>query len=265
MNPGDRYSHYKIVRPLGRGAMGEVYLAVDADSGAQVALKIVYKGPDAEDLEILEAERLGAELQKRVAGIDARVCAVNRYGEIDGDLFIEMEHIEGEDLSTIVSRGALPPLDAVHIAIELCEMLENLRAFTTTIDDKQFHGVIHGDLKPKNIRLNSHNQVKVLDFGIAKALSHTRKYTMNVFASTAYCSPERLETQSIDSHSDLWSIGVLLYQMVAGRLPFDEPSKEHLDRRIRSSAPPDILPPSCPEPLRRIIFKMLSRNLARRY
>lgn len=265
MNPGDRYGRYQIIRPLGRGAMGEVYLANEAETGTQVALKLVYKGPDPEDQEIVDAERLGAELQKRVASIDQRVCAVNRYGELDGDLFIEMEYIEGEDLSTLLSRGALTPAQATHIAIELCIMLENLRTFTTTIDSKQFEGVIHGDLKPKNIRLNARDQIKVLDFGIAKALSHTRKSTMNVFASTAYCSPERLETQSIDSHSDLWSVGVLLYQMLTGRLPFDEPSKERLDHRIRSGAPPEALPPDCPEPLGRIVFKMLSRDPARRY
>jgi tetratricopeptide (TPR) repeat protein len=107
--------------------------------------------------------------------------------------------------------------------------------------------------------------VKVLDFGIAKALTHTRKYTMNVFASSAYCSPERLETQNMDSHSDLWSVGVLLYQMVAHKLPFEEATKERLERRIRSAQPPDPLPVSCPEPLRRIIFKMLARDPARRY
>jgi serine/threonine protein kinase len=265
MNPGDRYGGYHIIRPLGRGAMGEVFLATNEETGQQIALKIVYKGPDPEDEEILKAERLGAELQKQVAAIDPRVCAVKRYGEINGDLFIEMEHIDGEDLSTILSRNPLAPVDAAHIAAELCEMLQHLQAFITTIDDKQFEGVIHGDLKPKNIRLNALGQVKVLDFGIAKALSHTRKYTMNVFASTAYCSPERLETQSIDSRSDLWSVGVLLYQMIAARLPFDAPSKEALERRIRSTSPPDILPPGCPADLQRIIFKMLARDAAHRY
>jgi serine/threonine protein kinase len=265
MNPGDRYGGYQIIRPIGRGAMGEVFLATTEDSDQQVALKLVYKGPDPEDQEILNAERLGAELQKRVAEIDSRVCAVKRYGEIDGDLFIEMEHVDGEDLSTILARNSLAPAHAARIAMELCEMLQHLQAFTTTIDDKQFEGVIHGDLKPRNIRLNALGQVKVLDFGIAKALSHTRKYTMNVFASTAYCSPERLETQSMDSRSDLWAVGVLLYQMVAGRLPFDAPSKEALERRIRSTSPPDVLPPGCPADLQRIIFKMLARDATRRY
>lgn len=265
MNAGDRYGRYEVIRLIGRGAMGEVYLARDMESQAQVALKIVYKGPEAEDQDIVDAERLGAELQKRLSGADRRVVTVNRYGEINGDLFIEMEYIEGEDLSMILGRGPVNPGFATLVAIELCEMLENLAAFKTTIADREFAGIIHGDLKPRNIRLNTKNQVKALDFGIAKALSHTRKYTMNIFASTAYCSPERLETQNMDSHSDLWSVGVLLYQMLSGRLPFDEPTKERMERRIRSWTPPPPLPPACPEPLHRIVFKMLARDPARRY
>ena len=265
MNAGDLYGRYKIIRLIGRGAMGEVYLARDMESERHVALKIVYKGPEPEDQEIVDAERLGAELQKRLSGADRRVVAVNRYGEINGDLFIEMEYIEGEDLSTILARGPVTPGFATLVAIELCEMLEKLGEFTTVIDNREFAGIIHGDLKPRNVRLNPQNQVKALDFGIAKALSHTRKYTMNVFASTAYCSPERLETQTMDSHSDLWSVGVLLYQMLAGHLPFDEPNKERLERRIRSSMPPPPLPAGCPEPLSRIAFKMLSRDPERRY
>ncbi|MGI9075372.1 MAG: protein kinase domain-containing protein [Bryobacteraceae bacterium] len=265
MNAGDLYGRYQIIRLIGRGAMGEVFLAHDTEARRDVALKIVYKGPEPEDQDILDAERLGAELQKRLSGVDRRVVTVNKYGEKSGDLFIEMEFIEGEDLSTVMVRGPVNPGFAAHVVRELCEMLENLRAFTTTIGERRFTGIIHGDLKPRNIRINKQNQVKVLDFGIAKALTHTRKYTMNVFASSAYCSPERLETQNMDSHSDLWSVGVLLYQMVAHRLPFEEPTKERLERRIRSSQSPDPLPPSCPEPLRRIILKMLARDPARRY
>lgn len=265
MNPGDRYGRYQIIRQLGRGAMGEVYLANDLESRRQIALKVVYEGPDPEDLEIIEAERLGAELQKRLSGFDRRVVVVNRYAETNGSLFIEMEYIEGEDLSTILARGPVNPGFATHVAAELCEMIQNLGSFTTTIGDRQFAGVVHGDLKPRNIRLNTQNQVKALDFGISKALSHTRRYTMNVFASTAYCSPERLETQTMDGLSDLWSVGVLLYQMLAGRLPFEEQNKERLERRIRSAIPPPALPPDVPEPLSRIAFKMLARDQSARY
>ncbi|MDQ6704735.1 MAG: serine/threonine protein kinase [Acidobacteriota bacterium] len=265
MNAGDQYGPYRIVSLIGRGAMGEVYLADNTQTGRQIALKVVYHGPDPEDVEVLEAERLGAELQKRLAGVDPRVVVVNQYGNIGRDLFIEMEYIEGEDLSTVLVRGPLDPQRAARIAIALSEMLEHLRAFTTTIDDKKFIGLVHGDLKPRNIRITPKEEVKVLDFGIAKALSHTRKHTINLFASKAYCSPERLETQNMDTHSDLWSVGVLLYQMISGRLPFDEPSVERLERRIRSDQLPNPLPATCPESLRNIVFRMLARDPNRRY
>lgn len=245
--------------------MGEVFLAEEIETNRELALKIVYRGPEPEDQEIIEAERLGAELQKRLSGVDRRVVQVNKHGDLSGDLFIDMEYIRGEDLSTVITRGPLDVRFAAHVARELCEMLQNLAAFTTTIGEKQFSGVIHGDLKPRNIRIDGQNYVKVLDFGIAKALTHTRKYTTNVFASASYCSPERLETQNMDLQSDLWSVGVLLYQMIANRLPFDEPTKERLERRIRSLHPPAPLPMSCPEPLRLITFKMLARDPAMRY
>ncbi len=265
MTVGERYDRYVIRRLLGRGSMGEVYLALDTDFNREVAIKLVYNGPDADDRDILEAERLGAELQKRLAGVDPRVVIVHQYGEMNGDLLIEMEYIEGEDLSALLARAPLSPEHAAHIATELCEMLENLQSFNTVIDDKRFAGIVHGDLKPKNIRVATSGQIKVLDFGIAKALSHTRKHTVNLFASAAYCSPERLETQNMNLQSDLWSVGVLLYQMIAARLPFDDTSRERLERRIRSYQPPDPLPPECPEPLSHIAFKMLARDPARRY
>ena len=269
MSPSSAYprlahDRYQIIRLLGRGAMGTVYLATDTELGSQVALKIVYRGTDRDDQEILNAERLGAELQKRLAEIDPRVCRVHRYEEHEGDLYIEMEHVDGDDLSAVLASGPLGPGMAVRVAIELCEMLEHLKAFTAVIDGKHFTGVIHGDLKPRNVRLTRQNQIKVLDFGIAKALSHTHQYTTNLFASSAYCSPERLETQHMDVDSDLWSVGVLLYQMLANRLPFDDESRERLERRIRTSSP-DPLAESVPEPLRRIVFKILARDIHHRY
>jgi len=244
--------------------MGTVYLATDTESGAEIALKIVYHGSDRDDKDVLDAERLGAELQQRVAAIDSRVCGVHRYSEHNDDLYIEMEYVDGHDLSTILASGPLAPGMAVRVATELCEMLEHLKSFTATIDGKQFTGVIHGDLKPRNIRLTRQNQIKVLDFGIAKALSHTHRYTTNLFASSAYCSPERLETQHMDADSDLWSVGVLLYQMLANRLPFDDENRQRMERRIRTSSA-DPLPDAVPEPLRRIVLKILASNPSQRY
>ena len=257
MNPGDLWGPYRILGFLGSGAMGEVYFArVEAD-GREVAVKRVRRSPGPEGEEKLAAERMGAELESKLGDLDPRVTKVFSCTEIDGDLCIEMEYVDGEDLSGIIAGGPIPPGRAAVIALELCEMLENLRKFET--------GVIHGDLKPKNIRVDARDRIRVMDFGVAKALSHTRDSTACLFGSVAYCSPERLDSGSMDSQSDLWSVGVMLYQMIAGRLPFEGETPERLEHRIRSAEPPGSLPASCPAPLANIVFRMLSRDPARRY
>ncbi len=169
------------------------------------------------------------------------------------DLGIEMEYVEGEDLFTILQRGPLEPAAAARIALALCDMLDNLGRVTP---------FVHGDLKPRNVRVMRDGQVKVLDFGIAKALVTARPGTWNPWQSAPYCSRERLETSSVDAQSDLWSIGVMLYEMVAGRMPFPVPDEE-LRQRLKFG--PDPLPSACPAPLRNIVFRMLAPEPAERY
>jgi eukaryotic-like serine/threonine-protein kinase len=265
MKRGDRFERYQIVELVGRGAMGQVFRAKDTVTLNDVALKVVEAPLTGEDRDIIEAERFGAELQRRLNLADNRVVRVNRFGDLEGSLFVDMEYVDGQDVATALARGPLDAKFAAYVARELCQTLENLRAFKTTIGTRHFCGVIHGDLKPRNVRLDRRNAVRVMDFGIAKALSDTRNETVNLFASTAYCSPERLESGKMDSHSDLWSVGVLLHQMVSGRLPFYEANKMSMERRICSADGPDPLPESCPEALRRITAKMLARDLCRRY
>ncbi len=255
MNRGDFWGHWTIIQYLGGGGMGDVFLAMNMETGKEVALKRVRRNPGPEGEEKIAAERMGAELEQRLCSIDPRVTKVFWFGDVEGDLAVEMEYIDGQDLASILSSGRMEPGRAAVIAAEICEMLKNLRGL----------GVIHGDLKPKNVRIDSQQRVKVLDFGVAKALSQTRDYTAAIFGSIAYCSPERLDTGSMDAQSDLWSVGVILYQMLAGRLPFEGATAENLERRIRSGEPPPALPAGIPEALRRITSKMLSHDLDRRY
>ena len=131
-----------------------------------------------------------------------------------------MEYLEGRNLSEVITGGPLAPERAVRIAIQLCHFLEAAHAFETTIEGRPLRSLLHGDLKPRNIRVLDGDQVKVLDFGIAKALSLSRKVTRNDFGSIAYLSPERLESGEIDAHADFWAVGVLLYEMVSGVQPF---------------------------------------------
>jgi tetratricopeptide (TPR) repeat protein len=176
-----------------------------------------------------------------------------------------MEYIAGEDLAEVMQRGPIPPEQAASIAADICLTLENAHTLDVSIDGKDFHGIVHGDVKPRNIRIDSDHRVRVIDFGIAKALSLSRRLTRNEFGSVPYASPERLDTGDVDAHSDLWSIGVLLYEMVSGRQPYQADSTQRLENLIRSRAPLAPLPESCPLPLREIIAKALAPDAQRRY
>jgi serine/threonine-protein kinase len=255
MNNGDIWGKWIIRRYLGGGGMGDVFLAMNLETSRDVALKRVRRNPGPEGEEKVSAERMGAELEQRLSEIDPRVTKVFWFGDVEGDLAIEMELIDGQDLASMLASGPLEPGRAAVIAAEICDMLRNLRGL----------GVIHGDLKPKNVRIDSHERIKVMDFGVAKALSQTRDYTASLFGSIAYCSPERLDSGSMDAHSDLWSVGVMLYQMLAGQLPFAGTTSEKLERRIRSGESAPALDPHVPDGLRRIVAKMLSRKIEDRY
>src|SRR4029079_11685474 len=134
--------------------------------------------------------------------------------------YIAMEYLEGRNLSDVITAGPLAPERAVELAIQLCQFLEAAHGFEATIDGRNLRALLHGDLKPRNIRVLDGDQIKVLDFGIAKALSLSRKVTRNDFGSIAYLSPERLESGESDAHVDLWAVGVLLYEMVSGVQPY---------------------------------------------
>jgi eukaryotic-like serine/threonine-protein kinase len=256
---------YQIVEKLGRGGMADVYLAVERKTGRRVALKLVERGEGPEAQEIVEAERLGAELQRHISLADSRVPAIHAFGDLEGYFFIEMEFVEGTDLSTLIGSGTLKPDDAAMVAMQLCSILRIAHGMSLQIDGRELRAIVHGDIKPKNIRIDSQGNVRVLDFGIAKGLSITRRLTSNVFGSVAYSSPERLESGSIDELSDLWSVGIVLYEIVEEKLPFEAASNERLETIIRSRSAVRPLRDSCPLALQQIIYKSLARSPGSRY
>jgi serine/threonine protein kinase/tetratricopeptide (TPR) repeat protein len=254
MNSGERYGEYDIIRPLGQGSMGVVYLALRRDTGQQVALKVVaFTNPDSQ--EHIEAEKRGAQLQQQIAQEDSRVVVVNRILFHELDLNVEMEYVEGSDLFDLIKQGALRPREAAEMAADLCEMLCNLGNKTPP--------VVHADLKPRNVRVRPDKRVKVMDFGIAKEMMRGDG-TVNLFQTVRYASPERLLTTVASKESDLWSLGVMLYEMVTGRHPF-QASGEEMRLRILSDRGPDPLPDNVPAPLRNIICHALARPIEQRY
>src|ERR1043166_4402923 len=227
-----KIGRYEIHHKLGRGGMADVYLAQDTTSGRQVALKLIEHSADADTRDSIEAERRGAELQESLAAIDSRVVKIYGFGDLENFFFVAMEYIDGQDLSEWLRRGPVIPEFAVDTAIAVTETLEHAHALEVTIEGKDFHGIVHGDIKPKNIRIDSHGEVRVIDFGIAKALSLSRKLTRNEFGSVPYASPERLDTGEVNFGSDIWSLAVMLYEMLTGMQPYHAETTE----RLRSEA-----------------------------
>ncbi len=248
---------------LGRGAIGDVYLAHDPDADREVALKVVRT--QHTDPEMLEAERNGVALQAQISQAAPQVAAVYEWGEENGLFWVAMEYIDGADLSQALSRGPLPEDRAATIAHQLCEMLDACHQFSAEIAGRKVYGIVHGDIKPENIRLQGGERVRVLDFGIAKHLSVTRRFTVNLFGSLPYTPPERLDRGGVDRHSDLWAVGVVLYLMTAGYPPFIGDSPEEIEDKIRSGEPPRPLPDDVSPGLKKIIYKSLAFDQARRY
>ncbi|HEV8580898.1 MAG TPA: serine/threonine-protein kinase [Thermoanaerobaculia bacterium] len=248
---------------LGRGAIGDVYLAHDPEADRDVALKVVRTNHT--DPEMLEAEKNGVSLQEQISSVAPQVATVYEWGENGGLFWVAMEYIDGADLSQRLSRGPLPEDRAAFVAHQLCEMLEACHQFSAEIAGRKVYGIVHGDIKPENIRLQDGDRVRVLDFGIAKHLSQTRRFTVNLFGSLPYTPPERLDRGGVDRHSDLWAVGVVLYLMVAGYSPFAGDDPEELEGKIRSGEPPLPLPEGVSPGLKKIIYKSLAFDPALRY
>ena len=261
------FGRYQIVRKLAGGGMGRVYLAYDPVLNRQVGLKLIDSGSDRDSMDVIAAERRGAILQDQLAKREpsGRVAQIFDIGEREGYFYIAMEYIEGEDLSELLSRGPVEPHRAVGIALDILDVLVKAHTFQTVIEGRTHRGIIHGDIKPRNIRLTTAGQVKVLDFGIAKAVSMTRSITFNQFGSIPYSSPERLQTGDMDARSDTWSVAIVLFEMLMGRSYFrcDESSKLEWLIRNYKVVSPDVA--QLPSGLREIAAKALDPDLNRRF
>jgi tetratricopeptide (TPR) repeat protein len=256
---------YEIRQKLGRGGMADVYLAQDTELGQVVALKLIEHSTDADTCAAIAAEMRGAVLQERLAAVDPRVVRVFGAGDLEGFFYVAMEYVDGQDLAELMRHGPLEVEFAADVALAVAETLENAHKLEAAIDGKNFSGMVHGDIKPKNIRIDARGRVRVLDFGIAKALSLSRRLTRNEFGSVPYASPERLDSGEVNVGSDLWSLAVMLYEMVTGLQPYQAETTERLERMIRSGIPPPPAPDPCPQALRRILMKAMAPDPALRY
>jgi serine/threonine-protein kinase len=205
-----QFGNYQIIRKLARG-MTDVYLAFDNSAKRHAVLKIVEESSDPLTQLILEAERRGAAIQKQLHQADSRVIELYEYGELDGYFFIAMQYIEGRTIAEILKEEKRIDLArATKFAIEILSQLDRLHSFQAEIDGER-RSVVHGDIKPSNIQIGADDEVRLLDFGIAKVLTFTHSRTHLNLGSPGYCSPERLSRGQVDRHADLWAVGVTLY------------------------------------------------------
>jgi serine/threonine protein kinase len=257
---------YRIAREIGRGQFGTVYEASDA-GGREIALKLVpVQGADSEAK--VAAERQGAALQQRFSRTaHALVPDVLDHQRIDPYYAIAMELVRGQSLATLISFGRLPADRAATIAGGICAFLVAAHEFTADLDDRARTILVHGDLKPAHVMIVPDGSVRLLDFGIAKALASRNAATTNLWSSVDYASPERLDSGRVNEHADFWALGVMLFEMLAGVRPYVdyEHSRSRLEAAIRNQEARLRLPADVDPRLAAIVEKLLAPQIENRY
>jgi serine/threonine protein kinase len=249
-------SHYRILEHLGGGGMGVVYKAEDAKLHRIVALKFLA----AELTKNASAKERFLHEARAASALDhPNICTIFEVDEtLEGQLYLAMAYYDGETLEERIYRGPLPPSEAIGIAIQVARGLG--RAHET--------GIIHRDIKPANIIITPRGEAKIVDFGLAK-LAGQVGLTRNgsSMGTPTYMSPEQADGKPVDTRTDIWSLGVVLYEMVTGKKPF---VGEHLQLVLQAllhteAEPPSQIVPGIPAALERVIAGCLKKNLDERY
>jgi serine/threonine protein kinase len=259
-----RFGKYEIVRKLSR-SMTDVYLGREGPEGRMVVLKVIEESHDDFTRVAIEAEKRGAQLQKQLHLLDPRILEVYDFGELDNCFFVALEYFEGQTLAEILNKERrFAPRRAARYGAEICSQLKTLHSFVSDVNGR-LTAVVHGDVKPSNIQIGAQDELKLLDFGIAKMITATHNLTRHNLGSPSYCSPERLNNSQVDVHSDLWALGVTLFETLSGAPPYQAQDTRRLENLIQSRRPPRALPADIPAPLRAIVAKALAGDINHRY
>ena len=242
---------FQVIEELGHGGMGRVYKVHDTKVGEKIALKLIR--PEA-GLDKTTIERFSTELRLARKIRHKNICQMFDLGEDQGTRYITMEYVHGEDLKQLVRKvGRLSPGQAVGIAKQVCEGLEEAHKL----------GVVHRDLKPQNIMIDEDGNARIMDFGIARSLSGKGITGAGVMIGTPeYMSPEQVEGKEVDARSDIYSLGIILYEMVTGRVPFegDTPFTIGVKQKSEIPRPPKELNDKIPDDLNSVILKCLAKD-----
>jgi serine/threonine protein kinase/tetratricopeptide (TPR) repeat protein len=257
---------YKIGAQLGAGGMGEVYLAEDTKLDRKVAIKFLPLYLEADEqarMRLIREARAAAKLDH------PNICATYEVAQEDSHSFIVMQYVQGETLASRIQREPLELREALDVAVQVADALAEAHS----------HGIIHRDIKPQNIMITPRGQVKVLDFGLAKAVqaagmaqsgaqTKSQLSTPGIIVGTApYMSPEQAKGASVDTRSDLFSLGVMLYECIAGRLPFSGVTPMEICAQVIhvNPPPPSHLNPHVPPDLDAVTLKALAKEPDARY
>ncbi|MBO7364572.1 MAG: serine/threonine protein kinase, partial [Lachnospiraceae bacterium] len=250
------HGRYRIIEPVGSGGMADVYKAEDQKENRIVAIKVLKRELSRE----ADCVRRFQQEGKAASSLNnENIVSVYYVGNTGETYYIVMEFVDGITLKEYIRRkGLLSPKETMAIASQICVGLRAAHA----------KHIIHRDVKPQNMILSRNGKVKVADFGIARAMSEeTRTLTQNTMGSVHYISPEQAKGQICDERSDIYSLGVVMYEMITGRVPFDKETSVAvaLAHMNEAMVPPSRLNPECPIALEQIIFRSTQKSRDRRY
>ena len=245
---------YKILTRIGSGGMADVYCAADQQLGRKVALKLLHHR-FAEDAEFVE--RFRREASAAASLQHPNVVGVYDRGQWDGTSYIAMEYLPGRSLKDVIRQEApLDPLRAIDITVQILKAARFAHR----------HGIVHRDLKPHNVMVDDEDRVKVTDFGIARAGASDMTETGSIMGTAQYLSPEQAQGHAVSQSSDLYAIGVILFELLTGHVPFDADSAVSIALKHVSEAPPapSMFDPSVPPALEAVVMWALEKDPAQR-
>jgi serine/threonine protein kinase len=246
---------YEILGEAGHGSMGNVYKARDRETGETVALKLL-KPEIASDQAMMDRFKNELLFARKIT--HKNVCRVYEFNRAAGIAYTSMEFVEGESLRSVLNRfGALTQKKAKDLALQICSGLKEAHA----------QGIVHRDLKPENVMIDGSGNLKIMDFGIARSMEAVTRQTGAMVGTPAYMAPEQVSGSPVDYRTDIYSLGLMLYEMFTGKPAFSAENAiaVALKQMREDPAPPRTIDPSIPAPLERIILQCLAKEPAKRF